>query len=91
MSYINIFLLILVFAFQPTNSYADPHAPSRSLQVKLLETSNLVDETRGFDELDKDMLIIRSKTHTIESLTQKYPQLPKDKLMKLKEKVMELK
>lgn len=91
MNYCVILFLVLFSVFRATNSNASSYAPSRSSQVKLLENSELIEETRDFDELDKDMLIIRSKTHTVESLAQKYPQLPKVKLIKLKQSLMELK
>lgn len=91
MNYCVILFFVLFSVFHATNSNAGSYAPSRSAQVKLLENSELIEETRGFDELDKDMLIIRSKTHTVELLAQKYPQLPKVKLLKLKQSLMELK
>jgi hypothetical protein len=60
------------------------------MQIKLLEQSDLVVETRDYDELDKDMLIVRSKNNSLNSMVKKYPKIPKEKLLKLQQSLSEM-
>lgn len=58
--------------------------PPTTLRDKAFELAGLADDTKSWDELDRDFLYLSAGTSTVEELQKKYPKLPADGLKKLK-------
>lgn len=70
------------FAIEPVTTL-----PKRSHRTFLLEKADLQEEIGSFDELDRDLLVMRARNLSIENLGVQYPALPPEKLLKLKQLV----
>lgn len=66
------------------NPEEQQEAPTKKAQIKILKNSNLEQETKSWDELEKDILILRAANSTIDNLTKNYPNISPQKLATLK-------
>lgn len=60
-------------------------------QNKIFSQAKLEKEVKAFDQLDRDMLILIAKREKLETLSKKFPAIPKEKLRVLKALVGEKK
>lgn len=58
--------------------------PSRAEREKLFKASDLTTQVASWDEMDRDLLVVRARDYPIDRLVSSYPKIPKVKLEKLK-------
>ena len=80
----------LALLLLPTLTLAEgSRLPSRAKRMQALESAGFrAEELSAMDELDQDLLYLRAQTKP-ESLSELYPNLPLQKLSKLKDAVKE--
>ncbi len=68
----------------PAPDSPDSSLPDRAMREKAFAHARLTDTIVEWDELERDLLYMRSKRFTIKELQEKYPKLDQSKLVKLK-------
>lgn len=78
-----------VYQVNKPTEYEEPYLnPAKSFI--LLKKTGLDKYTSGWDQLEKDLLIIRAGSYDLKVLIKKYPRIPIDKLVNLKSELQQV-